>query len=475
MQKNTRFRYLLVLVFAFALVAAACGDDASDTTTAAPTVAPTTEAPGGDDTTTTAATAAPTTTATTEAPMAFPPEAGDLGGVLVEAGAPVQIRALQAISGEVAFLGVDQVRGIELAIEDFGDVMGHPVNLGTPEDDLCLGEGGGAGATAIAAQEGVLGVIGTTCSGAAVPALDILNQAGIVMISGSNTSETLTSNFQGTAGENWRDTYLRTAHNDLIQGAAAAIFAYDNLGLRNACTIHDGDPYTSGLAGSFGVTFTELGGEVSVATSINKGDTDMGPVLTECGTGNPDTIYFPIFQPEGDFILQQVGGVAGLEAVQMYGADGLITPDHFGLEEAAGVYYSGPDLGFEGNAGFTGETYTNLVARYEAAYGEAPTAAFHAHTYDATMMLLSGIAAVAVEGPNGDLWVDRAALRDYLYAITDFPGVTGTLSCDEFGDCGGNVVSVVLNADPSDPQAGIGNVVFRAGKGAGGEVIVLGG
>ena len=218
---------------------------------------------------------------------------------------------------------------------------------------------------------------------------------------------------------------------------------------------------------------TELGGEIVVATSVAKEDTNMVPVLTEIAAGEPDGIYFPIFQPAGDFIVQQVGGISGLEDVQMYGADGLITPDHFSLPETEGVYYSGPDLGFDANAGFTGETYTNLVARYEAAYGELPTAAFHAHTYDATMMLLFAIESVAVEGPDGELWVDRLALRDFLYNISDFAGVTGTLTCDEFGDCGGNVVSVILNLDSDDPQAGIGNVVFRAGKGAGGEVVIL--
>ncbi|MEE9298657.1 MAG: branched-chain amino acid ABC transporter substrate-binding protein [Acidimicrobiia bacterium] len=452
MTKKMKFRHLGALVVVLALVAAACGDDDAGTTTTAATGA---------------------TTAATAAPVAFPPEAGAWGGVLIEAGAPVEIRTMQALADAVAFLGVDQVRGTELAMEDYGDILGHPVNLGTTEDDLCLGEGGAAGATNIAAQEGVLGVIGTTCSGAAYPAIPILNAAGIVLISGSNTNATLTSDFQGNAGENWMDNYLRTAHNDLIQGAAAAIFAYDNLGLRAMGTIHDGDPYTSGLAAQFGVTFTELGGEIVVATSVAKEDTDMVPVLTEVATGEPDGIYFPIFQPAGDFIIQQVGGVAGLENVQMYGADGLITPDHFSIPETAGVYYSGPDLGFDANAGFTGESYSNLVVRYEAAYGELPTAAFHAHTYDATMMLLHSIESVAVEGPNGELWVDRRALRDFLYGLSDFPGVTGTLSCDDFGDCGGNVVSVILNEDPSDPQAGIANVVFRAGKGAGGEVVIL--
>ncbi len=387
-------------------------------------------------------------------------EQGDLGGVLVEAGAPVEIRALQAISGDVAFLGVDQVRGIELAIEDFGNINDHTVSLGTAEDDLCSSEGGTSGANAIAAQANVLGVIGTTCSGAGVPAAQILSQAAIPLISGSNTSPALTSDLLGNAGTAWQSGYYRTAHNDLIQGKAAATFAFENLGLTNMVMIHDGDPYTEGLANAFKAAFEELGGTVPAVLAVNKGDTDMVPVLTEAASHSPDGIYFPIFQPEGDFILQQVGGVSGLENVQMYGADGLITPDHYGRPEASGVYYSGPDLNFEGNAGFTGETYSNLVSRYEAAYGEPPTAAFHAHTYDATMILLNAIREVAQV--DGDvMYVDYEALRNKIYETKDFSGVTGTLSCDQFGDCGAQTISVQVN-DTGDPATA--TVVYRFGS-----------
>ncbi|MDH3425611.1 MAG: hypothetical protein OEM22_02965, partial [Acidimicrobiia bacterium] len=110
-----RFTRLLALLFALALVAAACSDDTSDTTTAE-TTPPATEAP----TTEPPATEPPAT----EAPMDdFPPEAGPLGGVLVGAGEAVQIRTLQSISGATEFLGVDQNRGTELAIEDYGQVL----------------------------------------------------------------------------------------------------------------------------------------------------------------------------------------------------------------------------------------------------------------------------------------------------------------------------------------------------------------
>ena len=441
-----RLYKLLAVLFAFALVAAACGDDddsAEDETTT------TTQA---EETTTTAASEETTTTAA--AGEEFPPAAGELGGVLVEAGAPVDIRALQSISGATAFLGDDQVRGIELAIEDYGQLQGHDVNLGTVEDDLCNAEGGQAGAQAIVAQDTVIGVIGTTCSAAGVPASQIVSEAGLVMVSGSNTSPALTSSLDGNPGPAWNPGYYRTAHNDGFQGATAAQFAIDVLGAQTAAAIHDGDPYTEGLATAFSVSFQDLGGEVPVFTAVNKGDTDMVPVLTEVAAGNPDVIYFPIFQPEGDFIAQQVGGVSGLEDVIRFGADGLFVADFMALPESEGMWFSGPDLQFEG-AGFTGVVYADLRTRYEDAYGEPPLAAFHAHTYDATMILLNAIDSVGVEGPNGKLWVDRQALRDSLYALSGFSGVIGTLACDEFGDCGSQQISIFFHEDSSsaDPLA----------------------
>jgi branched-chain amino acid transport system substrate-binding protein len=429
MTSNMKLRHLGVLVLVFALVAVACGDDDSADTTAG-----------------------------TTADAGFTP--GALGAVDIAPGGAVEIRALQSISGGTAFLGVDQVRGIELAIEDYGDVQGHTINLGTPEDDGCSAEGGQAGAQAIVAQEGVIGVIGTTCSGAAAAASPLLSAAGMVLISGSNTSPSLTSDLEGTAGENYQPGYYRTAHNDLFQGATAARFAFEELGFTKVAAIHDGDPYTDGLATAFANAFTELGGEVTVYTAVNKGDTDMTAVLTEVAAGAPELVYFPIFQPEGDFIIQQKGGIAGLEDVVWMGADGLSVDSFMELPESAGMYFSGPDLRFGTNTGFTGTTYTDLAARYEADYGEAPIAAFHAHTYDATMLLLSAIDAVAVVDADGTMHVDRQALRDHLDATTGFSGVIGTLACDAFGDCGSQAISVILHEDPTDVAAGKANVVF---------------
>ncbi len=107
----------------------------------------------------------------------------------------------------------------------------------------------------------------------------MLSKAGLVMVAPSTTSPSLTSDLNGAAGSNYHPGYYRTAHNDLYQARAVAIFAYNERRLRTMAAIHDGDPYTSGLTGAFTASFEELGGSVATVAT-NRGDPDMLPVLT---------------------------------------------------------------------------------------------------------------------------------------------------------------------------------------------------
>ena len=83
-----------------------------------------------------------------------------------------------------------------------------------------------------------------------------------------------------------------------------AKFVYEELEISEAAAIHDGDPYTQGLAQAFADAFENLGGTVTGFTGVNKEDTDMVPVLTEIAAGSPGAL-FPIFQP-GDFVVTKL-------------------------------------------------------------------------------------------------------------------------------------------------------------------------
>ena len=112
-------------------------------------------------------------------PLGF--EAGPLGSVEIGAGEAVQIRSLLSITG-AASLGGALRNGVELAVRDFGDVHGRAVELGESMDSMCSPDGGRAGAEQISADPQVIGVIGTSCSAAAVAASPVISEAGLVMI-----------------------------------------------------------------------------------------------------------------------------------------------------------------------------------------------------------------------------------------------------------------------------------------------------
>jgi branched-chain amino acid transport system substrate-binding protein len=419
--KTKRGPKLLALLAVLTLILTACGGGEGEGTTTTGGGATSTTAGGGDTTTT--------------APAVEP---GALGSIEVAAGEPIKIATLQVISGPNASLGTDQVRAVELAVTDRAEILGHPIEIAFQEDDLCNSEGGQTGSTRIIADPQVVGVVGTSCSGAGVPASNVITGAGRVLISGSNTSPILTSDLAGNEAPEHHVGYYRTAHNDAIQGAAAAKFVFEELGLTKVATINDGDPYTQGLTSAFEGPFTDLGGEIVLSTAVTADQTDMRPVLTEVAAAGAELIFFPIFQPAGDFIAEQSLEISGLEEVTLMGADGLLADTFVSLPQSEGMYFSGPQTP-------TTDAYTEFVAAYVAAYGEAPIAACNGHAYDAANMLFDAIETASTV--NGDaLTIDLQGVRDALNAMT-YDGLTGTLKCDEFGDCASPAIDIMQNTE----------------------------
>jgi branched-chain amino acid transport system substrate-binding protein len=357
----------------------------------------------------------------------------NLGCVVVGPDEAILLASALVISGPNIDLGTDSQRGVELAIDFQEEVLGHSIEL-QAEDDGCNAEGGQASATKIVSDPQIVAMIGTSCSGAGVPAAHIITEAGYVMISPSNTSPALTDPDQA-----WQPGYLRTAHNDEVQGAAMAEFVFSELGLTKAAAIHDGDPYTEGLARQFADAFEALGGEIVAFEAESPEASNVEPLLTTIAAAGPELIYSPVFVQLGSQIFNTAKDVAGLENVILAGADGLLSPTM--LENTAGtsegMYFSGPDLSFE-NAFYIDE----FLPAYLEKYGIEPTNVFHAHSYDATMMLFQAIEEVAQEGSDGTLLIGRQALRDALYAMANFDGITGSLTCTEFGDCANTAILI---------------------------------
>ena len=405
---------LFAMIAALSLVAAACGGDEE----------------GGGGTT-------GTTTGTTGG--AVDCDADPFGCVEVGAGEPLRIGSLLAISGDVAFLGTDSNHGIELAIDYLdgaldgtpGQLVGHDVEL-QQEDDGCSAEGGQAGATALVADPSIVAVIGTSCSSAALGVADqITSDAGYLMISPSNTNPGLTSE------EAHQPYYARTAHNDRIQGAIAAEFVYNELGVTSAATINDESPYADGLAAAFRDNFEALGGTITAIEQVNSSDTDLGPVLRSIAEGSPGLVYGPNFNPVCALTFAQGQDILPAGTVHM-GADGCLASSFFEpAGDTPGDYYaSSPDITvFQGGAFYNDE----FLPAYRDQFGTAPTSVFHAHAFDAANILFDAIEQVAADDGSGGLLIPRTALKDAVFATSGYEGITGIITCTPLGDCATDV------------------------------------
>jgi branched-chain amino acid transport system substrate-binding protein len=111
------------------------------------------------------------------------------------------------------------------------------------------------------------------------------------------------------------------------------------------------------------------------------------------------------------------------------------------------VYNSSPDLSVEA----LGPKYQQFLDKHQKKYGEKPLSAFHAHAYDAAMMIFAAIEKVAKKDAQGNTYIGRKALRDALFATRNFPGITGNLTCNPYGDCADPKIAVyqTISADPA--------------------------
>ena len=379
---------------------------------------------------------------------------------IVEVDDAVQIRSLLSLTG-ASSLGPSLRNGIELAVRDFGDVHGHAVDLGESMDSQCSPDGGSAGAEQIIADSQVLGIIGTSCSAAAVAASPLISEAGLVMIAPSNTSPLLTSDLAGNANPNYHPGYFRVSNNDLYQAQAVADFAYGELGLRRMAALHDGDPYTTALVSAFGQAFAARGGEIAATAGIDKGDEDMTEVLVAFAAAGPDGLFFPLFRAEGSHFAEQARASDGLADATFITGAAMLVSEFLATPQSENTYFAGPesDHGANVNAA-TGQNADEALAAYLATYGESPTSPYWAFAYDATTLLLHAIQSVAV-AENGKLYIDRAALRATVGGTAGFQGLIGPLSCDDFGDCGTGRINIYHHTDSSVTDAAQLPVVYQ--------------
>ena len=225
------------------------------------------------------------------APAAF--GSGDGTGVL-------KFGTLLPLTGTLAFLGPPEVAGVQLAINEIneaGGVLGAPV-------EVISGDSGDT-STNIASQTvashlsaGVNAIIGAASSDVTKTVIDTVTQAGVLMFSPANTSDSFT-----TYADN--GLYFRTAPPDLFQGQVLADLITKE-GNQSVGILAQNGEYGTGLAQVIADNLSNagLGEDVVKQVYYDPNASDFSDVVQEMVDLNPDAIVVIGFDESGKIIQQ---------------------------------------------------------------------------------------------------------------------------------------------------------------------------
>lgn len=402
-------RNLFYVLIVLALTLAAC------TPAAAPTTAPAAEA-----------TKAPAVAEATKAPATGGEPAvcasDKFGCAKIAAGQTIKIGMGAPMTGDNAQFGIDISQGSKVAVKDAGKLEGFDFEL-VAEDDGGTPEGGAAVANKLVSDPTVVAIAGHIFSGATDAAMPIYEKVGLPMMSPSATNPALTT--KGSA------VFNRVAFTDAAQGKFAAEYLHDKLGFTKIAVMHDGQSYGQGLAEVVEARFKELGGEIVAKEAITPGETDYSAPLSAIAAKSPQAIYYGGYVQEAVVIVPQMAQT-GLEGVVFFGCDGTYGEDFINKTGKAGEGAYAVAL-----IPASSDAVTAFNTTYESDFG-AKAGSLSPYTwnaYDSTAVLIAAVKKVAVKGDDGSLYIPRGALVAAVRGTKDYKGLSGTLSCNEVGEC----------------------------------------
>jgi branched-chain amino acid transport system substrate-binding protein len=317
------------------------------------------------------------------------PETGSLAqyGDMVKAGALTAIEQINAAGGKGGFT--------------FEAV---------PMDDACDPKQGPIVANKVVSEK-IHYVIGHVCSGATIPASDIYEREGVVMITPSATSPLLTEGKK-------RKFIFRTIGRDDQQGPTAATYIINKVKPKKVAVLHDKQSYGQGIATSVRDVLTKAKIPVALFEGINAGDSDYSAVVTKLKSAGVDFVYYGGYHPELGLLMRQ-GREQGLKATFM-------GPEGVGNKEITAI--AGPAS--EGMlvtlpADFTQDPANANVVKAFATAKRDSNGPFQLTSYAAMQIIADAIA--------GAKTTDTAKVAPYIHAH-DFKTPIGNVSYDAQGD-----------------------------------------
>lgn len=218
--------------------------------------------------------------------------------VAMAASGTIKIGVQAPLTGTYAAEGQGINNGVRLLVNQQnakGGLLGHKIEVVTCDDMGILPQAGICARKLV--NKGVLAVIGSYTSGAALAAGTTYARANVIQTS-DGTSNKLTHS-------GWK-TFFRNAPPNSTEAAFTADYLVNVKGYKRIAVLTDRSSFATGLAKSVTNAIQQEGGDIVVKSYLHSGKQDYTTLLNDIKSHTPDVIYFSGYYSEGGLIKAQM-------------------------------------------------------------------------------------------------------------------------------------------------------------------------
>lgn len=324
----------------------------------------------------------------------------------------ITIGAILPLTGDMASYSAPLKRGMDLAIQEINNKGG----INNVELEIIYEDDRGEAQTAISAYrklvdiDNVPMVIGGMFSVSTFAIAPLAEREQKVLLSPTASAIEITD-----AG----DYIFRIYPSDIFDGVFLAQFAYNDLQARKVAIIYEQVASVVAITNKFKSDFEILGGEIVSFDGYNSDNKDFSSIIKKVSNANPDIVFIPgNLNPMSNLLIQakQLGLQRQFVTISTFYDNKIL---ELAKDATEGVLFSSPMFNPESDA----PEIMEFVTLYKDRYGIDPDI-LGGYGYDVVK-----IAAMALQ--NG---TEPEMVKNSLYQITDYPGITGSTTFDRNGD-----------------------------------------
>ena len=325
----------------------------------------------------------------------------------------VKIGVLLPLTGDAASLGVPAWNAIQLATEQTNSSRKpeEPLLTLVAEDTKALPGEGLSALQKLVSIEKVKLIIGPLTSTVALAVAPVAEKNMVVIISPGASAPKISES---------GDYIFRDEISEKLGGAIQARLAVNKLGYKKVACVYINTDYGAGLFEVFKSSFEQEGGRVVLSEAFDQGETDFRAIISKIKSVEVDAVFVVAIDEVINFVRQkkELGLVAQVYTTPIF--ENKLYMEKLG-ELAEGIVYVYYGIY---NPESQDDRTISFVQAYESRFNSAPTY-YSANAYDAANMLYAALKESKYR---------VKAVKDALYSIKNFEGVSGTMSFDSNGD-----------------------------------------